>query len=74
MGDHSQEKEKKKEQTSSPDWIGTSTRVTAQLYSLVGWIGISTQPKLLTTATGETKHNCNDHPQTAPLRVSTPLK
>jgi hypothetical protein len=56
-GDHRQEK-KKEEKLNSPGWIGTSTRVTSQLYALAGWIGTSTRPGTLhTTTTEETKHN-----------------
>jgi hypothetical protein len=43
LRDHRQEKKK-----NSPRWIGTSTRVTAQLYALAGWIETSTRPQLYT--------------------------
>ena len=67
-------KQREKKTTNSPGWIGTLTRVTAQLYSLAGWIGTSTRPN--------SKHNDDRGEKAQPqlphtialLRLSKQLK
>ena len=68
------EETKGKKTTNSPSWIGTSIRVTAQLYSLAGWIGTSTRPNSIHNDDRGEKAQPQLPPTIALLRLSKQLK